>query len=123
MSSPVREPEVQAQPVPQITSQQEDLDVQSTTPTPGIHTAGREQTGHYPGSHCIKQMDIRRFLRDGDHSETIMFKDMGHNTGDIKEEPFDKMRMIRNKMVEARRAVDRDSARETKARKTPMNMW
>ena len=33
------------------------------------------------------------------------------------------MRMIRNKMVEARRAADRDSAEEYKARKTPMKKW
>ena len=40
MSSPVGEPGVQAQSFPQPTSQQEELDVQSTPPPPGIHTAG-----------------------------------------------------------------------------------
>jgi hypothetical protein len=29
-------------------------------------------------------MDIRKFLKEGDHSETSMFKNMSHNTGDIK---------------------------------------
>jgi hypothetical protein len=53
-------------------------------------------------------MNIRRFLKAGDHPETIIFKDMSQNTGDIKEEPFDKMRMIRNKMVEVRRLADTD---------------
>ena len=44
----------------------------------------------------------------GDHPETVIFKDMSQNTGDIKDEPFDKMRMIRNKMVEARRLADKE---------------
>ena len=39
-----------------------------------------------------------------------------------EDEPFDKMRMIRNKMVEARRAADRDIAEDCKAKKTPMKM-
>ena len=59
-------------------------------------------------------MDIRKFLKEGDHSETGMCKDMSHNTGDIKEEPFDKMRMIRNKMVEARRLADKELHRSYK---------
>ena len=80
MSTPVRKPEVQAQPVPQVTTQQEELDVQSTTPPPGIHTAGGEQT----------------------------------------EEPFDKMRMSRNKMVEARRLADKELHRCYKDKTAPM---
>ena len=80
MSSPVVDHEVQAETVPQVSSQQEELDVQSTPPQPGIHTAGGEMTGHFPGSHCTKQMDIRRFLMEGDHPETVIFKDMSQNT-------------------------------------------
>ena len=33
------------------------------------------------------------------------------------------MRTIRNKMVEARRAEDRDIADDAKAKRTPMKMW
>ena len=34
----------------------------------------------------------------------------------VEEEPFDKMRMIRNKLAESRRAAERDSSRLTKVK-------
>ena len=39
------------------------------------------------------------------------------------DEPVDKMRLIRNKMVEARRASDRDKAKDSKVVKEPMKKW
>ena len=71
------------------------------------HTAGGEQTGHYPGSPCIKQMDIRRFLKDAVGLDGDRFKNMTFANSVLTDEPIDKMRLIRNKMVEARRAADR----------------
>ena len=41
----------------------------------------------------------------------------------MKEEPIDKMQMIRNKMLDARRAMDRDQASVTKAKKDPSELF
>ena len=83
------------------------MHVQSPPTPPGIHTAGGEQTGHYPGSPCIKQLDIRQFLKDGDPKDGNSLRGVTFVNKPIEEEPIDKMRMIRNKMVEARRAAER----------------
>ena len=65
------------------------------------------------------QADIRQFLKAGctkpGFGKIALVK--------IKEEPFDKMRMIRNKMAESRRAADRDLAKESKVKEPPMKMW
>ena len=87
------------------------------------HTARGEQTGHYPGSHCSNQMDIRQFLKDGKVMHNEKFKFVPNKNDDTEDEPIDKMRIIRNKMVEARRAADRDMAKMTMIKKPPMKEW
>ena len=84
------------------------------------HTARGEQTEHYPGSPCSNQMDIRQFLKDGHGVGSDMFKHVPCPNKWMVEEPIDKMRIIRNKMVEDRRAADRDKAMETRTKKSPM---
>ena len=41
----------------------------------------------------------------------------------VIEEPVDKMRLIRNKMVEARRAADRDKAKKSNVMQEPKKKW
>ena len=88
------------------------------------HTARGEKTGHYPGSPCSGQMDIRQFLA-GNKGVGERFSFIENNTSkDAKDEPFDKTRVIRNKMAEARRAADKDMARlSSMSKKTPMKEW
>ena len=84
------------------------------------HTARGEKTGHYSGSHCSTQLDIRQFLKDGKREE---FRFVSNPDKDVKDEPLDKMRIIRNKMIEARRAADREEARKSMAKQPPMREW
>ena len=64
------------------------------------------------------QSDIRQFLKAGNNAPSFV------KTVPVKvEEPVDKMRMIRNKMAEARRAADRDEAMKTKVVEPPMKLW
>ena len=68
------------------------------------------------------QMDIRQFLVDKD-KQKISFN---QSAGSLREEdePWDKNRVIRNKMVDARRAADKEEARESmSSMKPPMRLW
>ena len=69
---------------------------------PTGHTAGGEQTGHYPSSPCGSQMDIRLFLMDGKEKpspEKLASKNITFINNLVVEEPLDKMRMIRKKWL------------------------
>ena len=60
-------------------------------------------------------MDIRVFLEDGKKPC------MNPTKPEVKDEPVDKMQMIRNKMVESRRAMERDQAKEDRGE--PVRRW
>ena len=65
------------------------------------------------------QTDIRMFLKDG--CKKPSFERTMPNGW--KDEPLDKMRMIRNKMAEARKAADRDEALKSRVKAPPMRFW
>ena len=84
------------------------------------HTARGEKTGHYSGSHCSTQQDIRQFLKHGRKGEPSF---VSNPNKEVKDEPLDKMRIIRNKMIDARRAADKEEARKSMAKQPPMREW
>ena len=68
-------------------------------------------------------MDIRQFLKEGTRMDDHNSMNVTFANNIVIDEPVDKMRLIRNKMVEARMAADRDKAKESKIMKEPMRKW
>ena len=105
----------------ELSSQQEAIDDHPQVE----HTARGEQTGHYPGSPCSNQRDIRQFLVDKNEQKISFVQPAGRNKEE--DEPWDKNRVIRNKMVDARRAADKEEAKKHMTKKPPMKppmkMW
>ena len=64
------------------------------------------------------QSDIRQFLKAGNHGPSFV-----KSVPDKLDEPFDKMRMIRNKMSESRRMADKEDAKLTKVVEPPVKLW
>ena len=73
---------------------------------PSIHEEECQEVAKMgPISATKIQSDIRQFLKAGGPKPSFV-----KTVPDKVDEPFDKMRMIRNKMAEARRAAERDEA-------------
>ena len=101
----------------QIPTPQEDLKVHPRA-TPVGAGSSLEEGITAPG-----QKDIRQFLVDG-KGEKLQFREESFVEPNAKDEPFDKMRMIRNKMAEARRLADKhENAVRAKNEKEPMKDW
>ena len=68
-------------------------------------------------------MDIRQYLMDG-KGERLQFKEESFVKPEAKDEPFEKMRMIRNKLAEARRAAEKqENAKRANDEMEPMKEW
>ena len=101
----------------QIPIPQEDLEVHPRT-TPARAGSSLEEGITAPG-----QKDIRQFLVDG-KGEKLQFREESFVEPNAKDEPFEKMRMIRNKMAEARRLADKhENAVRAKNEKEPIKEW
>ena len=63
------------------------------------------------------------FLKDGNGESRNTTANLSFSDNKMKEEPFNKMQMIRNKMVDARRAMDRDQAKLSKFKEDPRDVF
>jgi hypothetical protein len=66
-------------------------------------------------------MDIRQFLVDKNEQKISFVQPAGRNKE--KNEPWNKNSVIRNNMVDARRAADKEEAKKHMTKKPPMKMW